>query len=181
MIRALAVVTLLAATAHSASAGVYGSLGLGNTGVADDASSGAFTPASRSLRFAAGYEFTKYVGAEGGVIGYNLAHGGADYSGREFYAAGVGHLPIGNGFGAFARLGLQRTSFSTDRAQGDLSGSGYLVGAGFEYQLRIPQLAHASVWVDYTRNAAGLADSNGRAFSRDVGTSMWTLGVTAGL
>jgi hypothetical protein len=183
MIRALAVCIVLAATAHSASAGVYGSLGLGNTAVDD--SSNAFSATSRSLRFAAGYQFTPFVGVEGGVIGYDLSRGADPYDGREFYVAGVGHLPFSDGFGAFGRLGFQHTGFS-DNNGNDLSATGYLIGAGFEYKLpiHVPSIAGASVWVDYTRNGQGLKNDAGQALNptgRSIGQSMWTLGVTVGL
>lgn len=181
MIRALAVVTVLAATAHTASAGVYGSLGLGNTGV--ETTDFNAREDSRSLRLAGGYEFTKYLSAEAGFMAYGVGLNSAQYDGREFYAAGLVHVPIADGFWGFARLGAQHTALTTSDNGPGLAGNGYLYGAGFEYRLKLPQIPvpHLGVWVDYTRNNATLTNQSRTNQTSDVGTSMWSLGVTVGL
>ncbi len=183
MIRALAIAAVLAATAHTASAGVYGSLGVGNTGVDDSANT--FTQDSRSVRVAGGYQFMEYLGAEAGFMGYDAVDKFGQYGSQELYAAGLFHWPIADGFEVFGRLGVEHTSLSRANAPNaaTFAGNGYLYGAGFEYKIKIPNmpLPHLSVWVDYTRNNSSLFANSATTQFDDFGVSMWTLGVTVGL
>ena len=182
MIRALAICTVLAATATTASAGVYGSLGIGSTDVDDSANT--LTPASRSGRIAGGYQYGPYVSAEAGLMGFDAAKDNLKFDGREYYVAGLFHWSLGQGFEAFGRLGLQHTSLSEEQNPLTLSGNGYLFGAGFAYNIKFSGMPvpRASVWVDYTRNNSSLFRSDvDNSAERDTSVSMWTLGVTVGM
>ena len=179
MIRALAVVFVLAATAHSASAGVYGSIGIGSTDVSDD--KGSFTQNSRTLRFAAGYRLSNLFSAEGGVMGYRVANGPVGLDGREFYAAGLLHCSLGNNFEIFGRLGVQRTGVAPNTNDGSFTGTGYLAGVGVDYEIKlptVPQIARAALWIDYNRSGTTL--QRDASLSHDYAVGMWSLGVTLG-
>ena len=58
-----------------------------------------------------------------------------------------------------------------------MSGSGYLLGGGFEFKLSMVATS-ASIFVDYTRNIATL---NGPAYTANENAGIWMLGVTVGL
>jgi outer membrane protein with beta-barrel domain len=184
MIRALAVAAVvLAATGQSASAGVYGSLGIGNTGV-DAGSAYGVNNDARSYSIAAGYDFTKFLGAEGGYTGFGTQLNSAQYSGAEYYAAGLVHIPISDGFWGFGRVGVQHSDMNVTMGNGpELEGTGYLFGAGFEYRIvqTILPVPHLAAWVGYTRNNSTLTNQERTDTTVPMGVSMWSLGITVGL
>jgi|GEM_PF-2452873 len=175
----LLAVVLLGVRTSAASAGVYGGLAIGTNGFGDDQNT--FSTDGRAGRLFGGYRFPSFaVGAislEGGLEGYslfNLHSTNHDYTGTEWFAAGKFSLPLGEGFEAFGRLGIQKTSVSGDI---DLSGSGYLVGVGAEYRFNLSTVS-ASVFVDLTRNAQTLAGGNR---PDDSSVDRWMLGFSVGM
>jgi hypothetical protein len=182
MIRALAIATVLAATAHTASAGVYGSLGIGNTGFDLEDNKGTVANDSRSFRLAVGYDFMKYIGAEAGFVGYGVGLNSSQYSAKSYFVAGVVHVPISDGFWAFGRLGLTSSDLTTSDNGPEASGGGYLYGAGFEYRIAqtVLPVPHLGVWVDYTRNNTSFTNQESQTTSSS-GVSMWSLGITVGM
>ena len=168
----------LVASAGVATAGPYGGLAIGTNGFSDDQST--FSTDGRAGRVFGGYRFALPVvafSAEAGLEGYSLynAHSSNHgYSGTEWFLAGKVSLPLTDGFEVFGRVGVEKTSVSGDI---DLSGSGYLIGAGAEYRFNLSGV-NASVFVDLTRNAQTLDGGNR---PDDSSVNRWMLGVTVGM
>lgn len=187
MMRSLAVAAVLVgATASVASAGTYVSLGLGSTGVSDEAQQG-FVENGRSARLAVGYQFNipalgpkLGVSVEGGGSRFGAAHGAADYNGTDLFAAGKVSYVMGDQFEVFGRLGMQHMSLSTDSNQPQLSGNGYLLGAGFEYVIPQKALKRASIWVDLTRASSSMTPDTGNGKARSIAFDAATLGISVG-
>lgn len=179
MKRAALAVILLAASSGVASAGGYIGLGVG-TGPAlgSDAGDDLFESIGRSGRLVIGSRFSR-LSIEGALGGFdmNWANTGKTdvYQGA---VAGKLSLPLGDGFEAFGRLGVQRTWLSTDRDETDLAGNGMLVGGGIEYRFSAG-IGAASLWLDYQYTSADLESSNGNTL--ELSARMWTLGISIGI
>ncbi|MBS1122473.1 MAG: OmpA-like transrane domain, partial [Deltaproteobacteria bacterium] len=147
----LAAVMFIAATSSIASAGSYLGLGIG-TGPAINDQTDRLAPDGRSGRLLVGTRFGRFS-AEGSVSGYSLLFdqsGGMIPFGDAYQASAAlkASLPLGNNFELFGRGGLQHTWFRAKNSELDASGSGYLLGAGFEYRLNLI-LGQGSIFVDY--------------------------------
>jgi hypothetical protein len=178
--RSLVAVALVAAAASTASAEPYLGLGIGTAAsghVGDDASS-QMSDGNRSGKFLVGYSFGKLsigtVSVEGSATRFNQLYRNAANDGTSLAIAGKYGVPLGDGFEAFGRLGLQRSSLST--SVGDLSGNGWLLSAGFEYHVDA-LVKGASVFVDYTHNQTTY-DNGPHSPSLDSSASMWMLGAS---
>lgn len=75
-----------------------------------------------------------------------------------------------------SRAGPERTWLNLGDDRYNLSGNGFLVGAGFEYRLDLG--SHASIFVDYTIHHATLADTRSTV---DETSRIWGLGFTVGI
>jgi hypothetical protein len=177
MKRACLVATLVLASTPLATAGGYIGIGIGT--------SPAMTDDSADLNLAAdGRSGRLLVGSRWGQISFEGALGKYDVlsPGRqpfELYQgsiAGKASFPLGNGFEAFGRLGLQRTWLVNPIGSFDKDGNGFLLGGGFEYKFDVAP-TRLSLFVDYQYNAANLDGDRGPV---DVSSRMWTLGVTLG-
>jgi hypothetical protein len=172
-------VILVAAASTAASAGTYLGLGLGSSASVGgtDTGSAVFAQGSdRSERFIVGQKFG-YISIEGAGTRYGLYHQTTGYDGTAVALAAKLSLPLGNGFDAFGRGGVQRTWLSTDTANAmEYSGNGWLLGGGFEYHLGVSLLGGGSIFVDYERAKTTFDGQAGRPFDNTV--SMWTLGLT---
>src|SRR5688572_21412834 len=115
--------------ASTASAGGFVGLGIGSEArVSDD--SGRFASDGRSGRLMGGYSRPLGPGkiaAEAAYTGFDVDRSAVTMSGSVLWLAGKYNYTIGDGFEAFGRLGIQRTSLSTDDPTFDTSGSGPLV------------------------------------------------------
>jgi hypothetical protein len=92
------------------------------------------------------------------------------------------NLPLGNNFEFFPKLGVQRTWLSPQADNAMLetgAGTGYFLGAGFEYRLNLGVTA-ASIFVDYQRSSTDFT-SDETMVKWDGSSSMWTLGATISL
>jgi hypothetical protein len=169
--RALLTASLLAATATTASAGSYLSLGLGG----DPAIQGDLRGAAGGEgeggngRLALGQRFGR-LALEGSLSRYGI-------SDTEATAAGV-HLrltvPIDGGFGAYLRGGLEYVWLGDAGPSGDTSGDGVVGGVGLEYRLEAPVLGEASIWGEVSEDR----------WTTDVGEGgarLWTLGFSIGI
>lgn len=176
MKRAALAVTILAASSGVASAGTYLGLGLGTAPAIDNQLE--MDSEGRSVRGLVGHRFGRLAieGALGNFDG--LAMQGAPYDAYQAQIAAKLSLPLGDGFEAFGRAGLQRTWLSRHKAELDADGNGYVLGAGFAYRLDIG-VADGSIFVDYQYTNAELDDGLMRTF--DYNTRMWTLGLTIGI
>ena len=118
---------------------------------------------------------------EGALNGFTvLTNNFGEKTAYQLSAAAKLNLPLGNGFEAFARAGLERTWLNQSAGQNqglDLVGDGYLVGGGFEYRLDAV-IANASLFVDYNVHHATLADTRHEV---DETTRIWSLGFTVGI
>jgi hypothetical protein len=173
--RSLLAVAFVAAAASTASAGTYLGLGIGTAAsghVGDDASS-QMSDGNRTGKFLVGYRFGR-LSVEGAATRYSQLYRNSVHDGTSLAAALKYSLPLGDNFEAFGRGGLQRSSLST--ANGDLSGNGWLLSAGFEYRID-GVLAGASLFVDYTHNQTTYA-GDPHSPSLDASASMWMLGAT---
>jgi hypothetical protein len=198
MLRALLVAAILAAPT-AASAGVYIGLGIGTTGVNDSstATSNTFTDNGRSWRGDVGYRFqpfalgsiTPALSIEGGYQGFNVGLMGAritsPFDGQEFFAAGKFSVPFNPLFEAYARLGFEHSSFTsqTNIPHSELDGTGWLGGVGVEFRLggivgAPPVFRSSGIWVDFTYNGNSMTDYANK--SRDIGVDMFTIGLTFG-
>jgi hypothetical protein len=176
---AFVVATVLVASSGVAKAGGYLGLGIGTSpAVSEDAFDAG--PDGRTGRILGGFRFGRFA-VEGniGVYSVQANAGVVHYGVRQLAVAGKYSLPLQDRFEAFGRVGLQHTSLDRDHegSDYDLSGKGFLIGAGIEYRLDLG-VAAGSVFLDYTYNRASL---EGRYATTDFTTRMWMLGATIDL
>jgi hypothetical protein len=181
---ALLVATGLMTISTTASAGVFLGLGVGGTpGVNDEMSKDVGAPSGRSLRALGGYNFgtiadTGTLSVEGSLGGFGVvASNRGDETMYQISAAARFNLPLGNGFEAFGRLGLERTWLNVGDDRYNWAGNGFLLGAGFAYRLD-GLITNAAVFVDYNVHQVTLADTRDQ---RDMTAGIWALGFTIGL
>lgn len=168
----LSATLLLAATASTATAGGYVSVGLGG----DPAIQGDFSAAADgdgdggNGRLALGQRFGR-LSLEGSLGRFGF---GVD----EATAAGV-HLklgiPLDGNFGAYVRGGLEHVWLGAEGERlGDTTADGIVGGLGLEYRLEAPVLGEASIWAEVSEdrfeNEAG-----------EGGVRLWTLGFSLGI
>ncbi len=166
----------LAASATAASAAPYFGLGIGSS--ADlNGNLSQFSDDGRSYRLFGGYRFIKYLSLEATVSRFGEANRNSSdpYEATSLGAAAKGSLPLGSGFEAYARLGLQHTWLTSGSGSNSFDGTGYLLGAGFEYRYRLA-FGTASVFADYQRLDAVMSSSE-KPKSVDQSAGLWTLGV----
>ena len=178
MVRASLLATVMLVAVSSSTAHANGYLGLG-VGTSPSVGDEVFNPSGRSAKVLGGFRFGQWS-VEGSIGGFNLgvANSREEFDVYQAQASGKFNLPLGSGFEAFGRAGLQHVQTSTPNPANDMSGAGYLLGAGFEYRVKLP-FASGSVFIDYTYAKAGL--TNDRNQQIDFSTRMWTLGVTVGI
>jgi hypothetical protein len=170
--RALLASALLLATASTASAGSYLSLGLGGDPVlqgelmtaADGDGDGG------NGRLALGQSFGR-LALEGSLSRFALAT-------DEATAAGIHArltIPIDGPFGAFGRLGLERVWLGAEGDRiGDTTADGYVGALGLEYRLKAPLLGEAAIWGEMSQDKL-------ETTAGDVGARLWTLGLSVGI
>jgi len=173
---ALLVAAGLMAITTSASAGTYLGLALGTEPGVNDELNDIATPDGRSGRALAGIRIGR-ISIEGALNGFGVVTGRGDQNVYQLSASGKFNLPLGDGFEVFGRAGLERTWLNLDDDRYDLSGNGFLVGAGFEYRLDLG-VTSASIFVDYTVHRATLEDQREQV---DATSRMWGLGFTVGI
>lgn len=173
MNRACLAVLLVAASSQVASAGYLG-IGIGTSpAVKSDAPAvDALPEGSRSVRVLGGLRFG-HVSIEAAMHGFELS----TYDAYQGSLAGKLSLPLGSGFEAFGRVGVQRTWMTADNELYDVEGNGYLLGGGFEWRLPLA-VTQVSIWVDYQFNTA---DLEGDRDAFELSSRMWTLGVSIGI
>ena len=185
MKRVLLATALVAASSGVASAGGYIGLGIGTGPSLSTSNDDTVESDGRSARLMLGYRFGRFA-IEGAAGGYDMAmqlQGGASLYGAEVRQGSISGkftLPLADGFGAFGRLGLNKTWFSlssTDRF--DASGSGVIVGAGIEYRLDVALAGGLSLWFDYQYSRAALSGDE-PLVKMDLNAGLWTLGATIG-
>ncbi len=161
----------LMAISTTASAGVYVGLGVGTEPGINDEMARTAVPVGRSLRGLGGIRFGRFS-IEGALNGFGVVvnrHANQDVF--QLSAAAKYNHPLGDGFEAFGRAGLERTWLN------NFSGNGFLVGAGFEYRLDL-LITNASLFVDYTIHHATLTDTRGQVGET---SRIWALGFTFGI
>lgn len=170
--RALLTATLLAASATTASAGSYLSLGVGG----DPAIQGDLSAAidgdgeGGNGRLAIGQRLGR-LSLEGSLSRFGFGD-------AEATAAGV-HLklgiPLDGAFGAYLRGGLEHVWLGAEGDRlGDTTADGVVGAIGLEYRLEAPILGEASIWGELSENR----------FENDAGEGgarLWTLGFSLGL
>jgi opacity protein-like surface antigen len=162
----------------SASAGGYLGLGLGAQPAVNDDLMPTVVPEGRSLRVLAGARYGN-VALEGALNGFGVVvdnHG--DQTMYQLSAALKLSLPLGSGFEAFGRAGLERTWLHISDAPNNWMGDGFLAGGGFEYRLNLA-VTSASLFVDYTVHHATLEDGGHSTINET--SRIWALGFTVGL
>jgi hypothetical protein len=176
---ALLLTTGLLAISTTASAGGYLGLALGTQPeVNDELTTRApnATPVGRSLRGLGGVRLGNFA-IEGALNGFGVVTNRGD---QNVYQASVSaklNLPFGNNFEGFGRAGLERTWLNLDDDRYNLTGDGFLVGAGFEYRLDLG-INDVSIFVDYTIHHASLENTSGEV---DETSRIWGLGFTVGI
>jgi hypothetical protein len=175
------ILTGCVAMSSPAWAGGYLGVALGTQpGINDDFVGKEGQPEGRSLRGLAGFRFS-YVSLEGALNGFTvLTNNFGEQTAYQLSGALKLSLPLGSGFEAFARGGLERTWLNQSSAQNpgvDLTGDGYLVGGGFEYRLDAV-IANASIFVDYNVHHATLDSPR---ITVDDTARIWGLGVLIGI
>lgn len=171
---ALLVGLLVAASAPVASAGTYLGLAVGPAPAVDSSSDGV-APASRTGRLLGGFRFG-HLSVEGTVTSNDITWprmGALDYSNRQLAVAGKYNVPLSDGFEAFGKLGLAHNWVSGDGDSWD--GSGWLLGAGIEYNLKLP-IAPVTVFVGYEYSKVSFTKNDW-----DLSSRQWMLGATVGL
>jgi hypothetical protein len=176
---ALLVATGCLAISSTASAGGYAGLALGTEpGINDQFSQDVATPVGRSLRGLGGYRFNNNLAIEGALNGFSVLtkHIGE----QNMYQLSVAlkfNLPLSNHFEAFGRAGVERTWLNLNDPSADLSGNGFLLGAGFEYRLDQAIGHAAAIFVDYNVHHVTL---DATRFQKDATTGIWGLGFIVG-
>ena len=177
MKRAALALALVAATSSVASAGRYVGIGVGTNAVYEGTDK--LSEDGRSARLLGGMRWGR-ISAEGQLSGFGLAL--ADRSGAtpmdayQLSIAGKYNVPIGDRFEVYGRAGLMHAWASGELDVYDVSGNGFLLGAGFEYRVTTG-IASGSLWVDYQVNKATLT---GDRFEFDATMRQWTLGLSVG-
>lgn len=185
MKRVLVASALVAASSGVASAGGYIGLGIGTgPSLSRDGKNVAITSNEiksdgRSARLIGGFRFGRFA-VEAALGGFDAATqlqtDGSFYESRIYQVSlsGKYNLPLSDGFEAFGRLGVQRTSFSMEDSRFDADGTGLMLGAGIEYRVKATGI---SVWMDYQYGRATL---DGELIAGELSARMWTLGATIG-
>jgi hypothetical protein len=177
--------SLVAATlgllSGSASAGTYLGLGIGSAPEVNEQTD-RLESSGRSGKVLLGMRFGN-ISIEGAVGRFDMARqndrGQIVPFGDTFQAslAAKLSLPLGNNFEAFGRAGVHKTWINAENNENDVTGDGYLVGAGVENRLNLV-LGQGSIFVDYQYNDSKL---EGDRFMFDGSSRMFTLGLTVGL
>ncbi len=173
--RSLLAVALVAGSASAASAGTYLGLGIGTQAsghIGNDVSSMS-EDGNHSGRLVVGYRFGR-LSIEGAATRYTQLYRGGSDDATSFAALLKYSLPLGNNFEAFGRGGLQRTDLSG--AADNLSGNGWVLGAGFEYRLDAA-ITGLSIFVDYEHISTDYSQGP-QTIPGGATASMWTLGAT---
>ncbi|MBX3157392.1 MAG: porin family protein [Deltaproteobacteria bacterium] len=164
---------LVAVTSHVAEAGGY--LGLG-VGTAPSVNDERLTPSSRTFKVLGGQRWTNFT-LEGGFGGFLLSER-KDIDVYSLQVAAKLNFPLASNIEAFGRAGVQHAWLNTPNPLRDQDGSGYLIGAGFEYRVNLAA-GSGSIFVDYTYATANM--SNERREKFDLSTRTWMLGITVGI
>jgi hypothetical protein len=174
----LAVAVLIPSTA---SAGTYLGLGIGSAPEVNEEAD-RLESAGRSGKVLLGMRWGNFS-VEGAVGRFDMARrndrGLMLPFGDTYQAslAGKLSLPLGNNFEAFGRAGLHKSWIDAETDDLDVSGDGYLIGAGIEYRLNLA-IGQGSIFVDYQYNDTKL---EGDRFMFDGSSRMFTVGLTVGL
>lgn len=175
MKRACLTLGFLAASSSAAFAGGYVGLGIGTSPAIND-DQDVMVSEGRSGRLLVGSRWSNFA-LEGAVHKFGMTSPGRQPF--DFYqgsVAGKLSFPLGNGFEAFGRLGLQRSWLRNEIATFDKEGTGWLAGAGFEYRFNLAATS-GSLFVDYQYNDVKLDGDRGPL---QLSSRMWTLGATIG-
>jgi opacity protein-like surface antigen len=173
MKRVLVALGFLAISTTTASAGGYLGLALGTQPAVNDEFQQTAQPSDRSFRALGGVRFGN-VSIEGAVNDFGVITGRGDQSVIQLSAALKLGLPLGNGFEAFGRAGIERTWLNLDDDRYDYTGNGFQLGAGFEYRFSLG-VTGASLFVDYTIHHATLENTRIKV---DETSRVWGLGFT---
>jgi hypothetical protein len=173
-----AVAAIVMFVSTTASAGTYLGLGIGTGGSVNgdfDQSIG-LQQDGRSGRLMVGYAFGRFA-VEGLGTSYDLDRATTTtFNVKQAAVAAKYNYPLGDNFEVFGRAGLARTWLTGD---GEFDGNGYLIGAGFEYRLKLA-IAAGTIFIDWTRTTTTLDDGSG-AYMYETAPSMWTAGLTVSL
>ena len=173
---------LLAASSGVASAGTYIGLGIGPAPAIDAPDlENTLSNDGRSGKLIVGQRFGRFS-IEGGLGKFDLRLSdngglGPQYEVYQAQVSGKYGLPLSDGFEVYGRLGLHKQWFGNEREDLDVSGSGLLIAAGFEYRFATG-IGGFSLFVDYQYSRADV--SGERLDFGDTSTRMWTLGATIG-
>lgn len=180
MLRLLAATVALAAVVPSvAAADTYVGLGIGpSLGFSGDHEQASqYEGDGRHLKVIGGMRWGQFS-AEASIGGFGLfyPHNG-ETDGYQATASGKFNYPLTNGFEAFGRAGLHRTWING--MVEERYGNGWLIGAGFEYRVKLP-VASGSIFVDYQIQRTAVT-SDIQVPEYNLTSRMWTLGVIVGL
>jgi len=177
---ALVIAAATLALGHVASAGTYIGLAVGPS--LDISGDTAFKSTDRDGKLLFGLSFGP-LAIEAGALRGSLAQtdGGRGYDVTQLSISAKYDFPLAEGFEAFGRAGLQRTSLSSqssaDMGAADADGTGLLLGAGIEYRINLIA-TQASLFVEYDFASTKL---NGPEFSNvSLQTRGFLLGATVG-
>lgn len=185
MKRALVVASVVMAIStvapRGAAAGGYAGLALGaepgGTLKNSDTDAAVASPDGRTVRVLGGYRFGNNLAIEAAIHGLGVVTGRGDKTLYEVMAGAKFSLPLGNGFEAFGRAGFERSWIDLNDERYNLAGNGFVVGAGFEYQVKLTAVS-GSIFVDYNLHRTKLEDErNGKV---DGTLRVWSLGFTVG-
>ncbi len=160
-----------------ASAGTYLGLGIGS-GI-QPSGDGSFSSSDRTGKLLVGYSFGQIAVEAAAQRGSIVDNGGNGFDLTQLSLTGKYSLPISDGFEAFGRGGLERTTLGSQQGVvSDMAGSGFLVGAGIEYKLKLP-VTSASIFLDYNFARTSINGGNLTA-AQTLDTHGFTLGATIG-
>ena len=170
-------ILLLGGPAQAQDSGFYAGLGIGQAKVKDFCD-GATTCDNKdgSLKAFVGYQINKNFGAEFGYVNLGKASASGTVLGlpvsvnadvKAFELVGVGTIPFGNEFGAFAKLGLHRWDLDVSGVAAGIpaslseSGTDLTYGVGLQWNFH-KQAAARVYWQRYNdigdENTTGKTD-----------------------
>ena len=166
----LTVALVTFASAGTAAADSYVSLGFGDASASDLGAEGL---EGDSIRLGFGQRFGK-LALEASLAGTDFDSNGESIYGTTTAAVDLKyHLTLGGPFELYGKGGLNKTWDSEDQ-----SGRGLALGLGLQWNLRLP-VTSAAIWLDYTHVSTELRNESG-AVTREGSLGLAMLGASIG-
>ncbi len=148
-----------------ADAGTYLSLGIGTNAEISGDLGQHFSDDGGAGQFAIGHRLGP-VAVEAALQGSRLDGISALALQHDYSTISLGiqlkyFINIKGGFEAYLQGGFHRNWLAdTDRRTVDAQGSGYRIGGGVQYSIKVPALAQGAIWLDFMHQRLGLTGAD---------------------